>query len=197
MTTRAERRRDRRRKEIIEAARQIITNKGIAGLTIQDVTATADMAVGSFYTYFPSKEALLEAAVWEELQQLGDPTNPHIQQMPLEKRRYSQLLEVFRFVEEHRDLMQAVFGPRGSSEQFHRGIALIETRVAEGVRSTTDLPEPVIQWISPLLAGMLAGGIRYLLAHPETSAEEMTWRTISLLRPIAEHAPNANAEELK
>ena len=194
MTTRAERRRDRRRKEIIEAARQIITNKGIAGLTVQDVTATADMAVGSFYTYFPSKEALLEAAVWEDLQQLGDPANPLVQELPPEQRRYVQLLQVFKFVEAHRDLMQAVFGPRGLPEHFDRAITLIEQRTAEGLRRTTALPEEVVEWVTPLLAGMIAGGIRYLLAHPEASAEETTAHTLSLLRPIAEQIPTANRE---
>jgi len=194
MTTRAQRRRDRRRNELIEAARQIVADKGLGGLTVQDVTETADMAVGSFYTYFPSKEALLEAAIWEDLQQLGDPANPRVQEMSLEQRRCTQLLEVFQFVEAQRNLMQAVFGPGGSPDEFERGIALIEARTAEGLRRTTALPEEAIQWITPLLAGMIAGGIRYLLAHPEATAEEMTARTLSLLRPIAESIPESNVE---
>ena len=195
MITRAQRRRDRRRQQIIDAARQIIASKGLAGLTVQDVTETADMAVGSFYTYFPSKEALLEAAIWEDLQKLGDPANPRVQDMPLEQRRYIQLLEVFHFVEDHRDLMAAVFGPDGPSEQFQRGLALIETRTAEGLRRTTALPETIIEWVTPLLAGMIAGGVRYLLAHPEVSAEDMTLHTLSLLRPIADQMPDAANRE--
>ncbi len=195
MATRAQRRRDRRRQQLIEAARQIIAGKGLAGLTVQDVTETADMAVGSFYTYFPSKEALLEAAIWEDLQQLGAPDNPLVQDMPPEQRRYAQLLEVFRFVEAHRDLMQAVFGPGGAPEEFERGITLIEMRTAEGLRRTTALPDDVIEWVTALLAGMIAGGIRYLLAHPETTAEDMTLHTLSLLRPIADQMPDAANRE--
>jgi len=189
ITSRSERRRSRRRQEIIDAARQIIAEKGLAGLTVQDVTETADMAVGSFYTYFPSKEALIEAAVWEDLQRLGAPDNPLVQGMAIETRRQAQLLQVFKFVEDHRDLMAAVFGPGGAPEQFERALSLIETRTAEGLRRTTQLPEDAIQWITPLLGGLIAGGIRYLLANPEASAEELTLRTLSLLRPIADQIP--------
>ncbi len=188
-STRSERRRSRRRQEIIDAARQIIAKKGLSGLTVQDVTEVADMAVGSFYTYFPSKEALIEAAIWEDLQRLGAPDNPLVQGMSIEVRRQAQLFQVFKFVEDQRDLMAAVFGPGGSPEQFERALSLIETRTAEGLRRTTLLPEDAIQWITPLLGGLVAGGIRYLLANPEASAEEMTVRTLSLLRPIAEQIP--------
>ena len=190
--SRSERRRHRRRQEIIDAARQIIAKKSLAGLTVQDVTETADMAVGSFYTYFPSKEALLEAVIWEDLQQLGDPDNPLVQGMPAEQRRQLQLLQVYQFVENQRALMRAVFGPGGSPEQFERGMRLIEERTAAGIRRTTELPEEAIQWIAPLLGGVIAGGIRYLLAHPEVSAQEMAARTISLLRPIASQMPDTN-----
>jgi AcrR family transcriptional regulator len=192
--SRSERRRSRRRQEIIDAARQIIVQKGLSNLTIQDVTEAADMAVGSFYTYFPSKEALLEAAIWEDLQRLGNPDNPLVQGMPADERRQAQLFQVFKFVVDHRDLMEAVFGPGSSPGQFERALTLIESRTAEGLRRTTALPEEAIEWITPLLGGLIAGGIRYLLANPETSAEEMTLRTISLLRPIAEQIPTADEE---
>ena len=194
-TSRSERRRNRQRQRLIDAARQIIARKGLSGLTVQDVTEEADMAVGSFYTYFPSKEALLEAAIWEDLQRLGNPDNPLVQGMAPEARRQMQLFQTFKFVEEHRDLMSAVFGPGGSIEQYERALTLIEKRTEEGLRFSTDLPDEAIRWITPLLAGLLAGGIRYLLAHPEATAEEMTLRTMSLLRPMTEQIAPANAEE--
>lgn len=194
-TPRTIRRRERRRQQLIDAARQIITAKGIAALTVQDVTEAADMAVGSFYTYFPSKEALLEAAIWEPLQQLGDPDDPALQALPLAERRQRQLQRTFAFVETHRDLMAAVFGPGGLPEQFDRGMDLLESRIAAGLERTTSLPSEVIAWIAPLVGGMIAGGIRYLLAHPEVSAAEMTQRTALVLRPLEQYlAPGASSE---
>ncbi len=189
LTTRSQRRRSRRRQRLVDAARAIIARKGLAHLTIQDVTEEADMAVGSFYTYFPNKEALIEAAIWEDLQKLGDPKRPELENLSDEERHRLQLLQAFQFVEEHRALFQAVFGPSHVPEHYERALSLLEDRVAEGLRINSRLPEEAIDWIAPLVGGVIAGGIRYLLTHPEVSAEEMAARTTSLLRPLSEQLP--------
>ncbi len=189
ITSRSERRRHRRRQRLIDAARTIIAQKGLVSLTVQDVTEEADMAVGSFYTYFPNKQALIEAAIWEDLQKLGDPRRPELENLSDEERHRQQLLQAFQFVEEHRALFQAVFGPRHAPEHYERALSLLESRVAEGLRINAQLPEEAIAWIAPLVGGLIAGGIRYLLTHPEVSAEEMAARTTSLLRPLSEQLP--------
>ncbi len=188
---RIQRRRSRRRQRLIEAARRIIIEKGLANFTIQDVTEAADMAVGSFYTYFPNKDALIEAAIWEDLQALGDPNRPELAGLDPEERRRQQLLQAFQFIETHRDLFGAVFGPNHIPEHFERGMDLLEQRVAEGLRTHPQLPPQLIQWVSPLIAGMIAGAIRYLLRHPDVSAETMTYRMLALLRPLSDqiHTP--------
>ncbi|HHB89752.1 MAG TPA: TetR/AcrR family transcriptional regulator [Anaerolineae bacterium] len=188
-STRSERRRSRRRQRLVDAAREIIARKGLAGLTVQDVTEEADMAVGSFYTYFPNKEALIEAAIWEDLQQLGNPHRPELKGLTLDQRLHAQLMQLFRFVEQHRALFQAVFGPRHAAEHYERALDLLETRVADGLRLNTELPEKAIAWIAPLLGGLIAGAIRYLLRHPDVDAQEMAARTAALIRPISEHIP--------
>ena len=188
-STRSQRRRSRRRQRLVDAAREIIARKGLAGLTVQDVTEEADMAVGSFYTYFPNKEALIEAAIWEDLQQLGNPQRPELAGLTPDQRLQAQLMQLFQFVEQHRALFQAVFGPRHAPEHYERALDLLETRVADGLRLNTGLPEEAIAWIAPLLAGLIGGGIRYLLAHPEVSAEEMAFRTTILIRPLSEQIP--------
>ncbi len=185
--SRSERRRRRRRQELIAAAQQIVAQKGIAGLTVLEVTEVADMAVGSFYTYFPSKEALLEAAIWEDLQRLGDPDDLEARGLPLKQIHYIRLLQVFQFFESHRGLMQAVFGPNGSPEQFYRGIRLMERRIKASLQESLSLPDEVAEWMAVLLGGMTAGGIRYLLENPQVSAEEMTQRVLMLLRPLGDY----------
>ena len=185
-SSRHQRRRSRRRQRLIDAARTIIARKGLSGLTVQDVTEEADMAVGSFYTYFPNKEALIEAAIWEDLQALGDPERPELEAMSPEERMLAQLLQAFQFVEAHRDLFQAVFGPQHVPEHYERGLDLLQQRVAQGMARNSDLPAEVIDWIAPLISGLIAGGIRYLLLHPEISAEIMAARTASLLRPLSQ-----------
>ena len=69
-TTRVERQRLRTRRLLLDAGRTLIAAKGVAGLRIQDITEEADVALGSFYNYFQSKEELLEAVITESLSDL-------------------------------------------------------------------------------------------------------------------------------
>ncbi len=52
-----------RRAEIIETARQLFQDKGYERTTMQDVMDTLEIAKGTIYHYFASKEELLEAVV--------------------------------------------------------------------------------------------------------------------------------------
>ena len=64
-------RRDRRKAEarqrLLIAAHRLIAENGVSDLRIGDVTDRADLGFGTFYTYFPSKDALIEAVVAEVL----------------------------------------------------------------------------------------------------------------------------------
>ena len=48
-----------RHAQLMAAATEIIATKGLSGLTMQAVAELVDCAVGTIYTYFPSKTALL------------------------------------------------------------------------------------------------------------------------------------------
>jgi len=71
-TSRRDRRKELTRARIIAAARALITEKGVAGLRIGEITEHADVALGSFYNYFSSKEELVEAVVSEILAALAE-----------------------------------------------------------------------------------------------------------------------------
>ncbi|WP_198511718.1 TetR family transcriptional regulator, partial [Bacillus subtilis] len=49
------------RQHIIDVARAIITHKGYSAVGISEIVKAADIPKGSFYYYFPSKEAFAEA----------------------------------------------------------------------------------------------------------------------------------------
>lgn len=69
--TRADRQRQRTRRQLLDAGRALIAAKGVAGLRIQEITEQADVALGSFYNYFDSKDVFLEAVITESLSQLA------------------------------------------------------------------------------------------------------------------------------
>lgn len=54
-----ERKRDRTRKALLEAAADLFERQGYDGTTIADLAAAADIGTRTFFSYFPSKEALL------------------------------------------------------------------------------------------------------------------------------------------
>ncbi|WP_320671849.1 TetR/AcrR family transcriptional regulator [Patulibacter defluvii] len=70
-TSRSDRRRERTRGRLVVAGRELIAEKGVAGLRISEITEAADVALGSFYNHFKSKEELVEAIVSESLEALA------------------------------------------------------------------------------------------------------------------------------
>lgn len=67
--TRVERRKARTRAGLLAAARQLFAAHGMEHTTIAQIAEHADIAIGSFYNYFRTKEELLDALLEEELSQ--------------------------------------------------------------------------------------------------------------------------------
>src|SRR5271166_5875360 len=67
--TRVERRKARTRAGLLAAARQLFAARGLEHTTIAQIAEHADIAIGSFYNYFRTKEELLDALLEEELSQ--------------------------------------------------------------------------------------------------------------------------------
>lgn len=57
--SRRERQKANRRRRIYEAAIELFAQKGFDETTVQEITDRADVGKGTFFNYFPSKEAIL------------------------------------------------------------------------------------------------------------------------------------------
>jgi AcrR family transcriptional regulator len=69
---RGSRRRLRTRAQLIDAARRLIAEQGgIDAVPIGEITEAADVAIGSFYNHFASREALFEAVLSDTLEAHG------------------------------------------------------------------------------------------------------------------------------
>jgi AcrR family transcriptional regulator len=62
-TTRRERKKARTRKGLLDVALRLIAERGIYGTRVEDITERSDLGKGAFYSYFPSKNALIAALV--------------------------------------------------------------------------------------------------------------------------------------
>jgi AcrR family transcriptional regulator len=84
MMARVSKQHEIRRDEILDAAQRLIYSKGYERMTIQDILDDLQIAKGTFYHYFGSKQALLEALIERILDQAeaflipitGDPALP-------------------------------------------------------------------------------------------------------------------------
>src|SRR5262245_26098618 len=57
--------RERTRLRLMRAALEVVARRGVVAATAQEVAAAAEVANGTFYNYFPTREALFEAlSVW-------------------------------------------------------------------------------------------------------------------------------------
>jgi AcrR family transcriptional regulator len=61
--SRSERRREDTRRRLMKATYEIISQRGLEGLVIQDITEVADVGYGSFYNHFESKDAVVAAVI--------------------------------------------------------------------------------------------------------------------------------------
>ena len=65
---RQQRRRDRSREEILDAARKVLLSKGLGGMTLDAVAREAGMSKAGLYYYFASKDALAFELVYAALE---------------------------------------------------------------------------------------------------------------------------------
>ncbi len=65
--TRRERKKEETRRKILETAFKLFVDQGFGSTTVDQITKAADIGKGTFYNYFPSKEA----ALYEFLEDIG------------------------------------------------------------------------------------------------------------------------------
>jgi AcrR family transcriptional regulator len=65
------RRRERTRTRLVEAAKTLFAREGVDNTRINEITEEADVGFGSFYNYFDSKEAIVEAVLTEMISAQG------------------------------------------------------------------------------------------------------------------------------
>lgn len=81
-------RRQRLRKALIDAGREVFCETHFITATIEDIVLRANLSRPTFYRYFPDKDAVLreilmvdveiQSAMWRKLSALGNPTNKQL-----------------------------------------------------------------------------------------------------------------------
>jgi AcrR family transcriptional regulator len=100
---------ERTLRKILDAAREEFGERGFSDSSIVGITQRAGVALGTFYTYFESKEALFQALVRDMSAQVRDKVGPALigGRDGLDGERLA--LEAFlRFARDHRDIYRII-----------------------------------------------------------------------------------------
>ncbi len=142
--SRTARRQAKTRADLIRAAREIIAERGLEGLRVNDVTERADVAFGTFYNQFKTKDDIVEAVVAETIVGLAnsiadspaftDPAQAHV----------ASTLAIVRIAYEDPGLARLLVNLSQAEARFERIIrpqaeAMLQRGVAEGVFAIEDL----------------------------------------------------------
>lgn len=68
---RQQRRRERTRARLIEAARALMAERGVEVVGISEITDAADLGAGTFYNYFSSRDEIVEAVAEAAVESVG------------------------------------------------------------------------------------------------------------------------------
>jgi AcrR family transcriptional regulator len=94
---------------ILDAAAGEFAEKGFHDASISQITHRAGVALGSFYTYFDSKEAVFKALVSDMSAQVRDHVAPHIAAAPDQlAAEQAGLLHFLAFARQHKEVYRII-----------------------------------------------------------------------------------------
>jgi AcrR family transcriptional regulator len=100
---------ERTLRKILDAAREEFGERGFSESSIVGITQRAGVALGTFYTYFDSKEVLFQALVRDMSAQVRDHVAPVLRESADTLDGERRALESFlRFAREHRDVYRII-----------------------------------------------------------------------------------------
>jgi AcrR family transcriptional regulator len=120
-TNRLQRRREQTAAELLEAARRVLGAKGYHGTKIVDIARAAGVGVGTFYLYYPTKEAIFTELVEDSVRRLKveiDAVRARVEDPAQRSRQTSETF--FHFAQENRELFRIVFGHGASFNDIVR-----------------------------------------------------------------------------
>ncbi len=182
---------ERTLRKILDAARDEFGERGFSESSIVGITQRAGVALGTFYTYFDSKEALFQALVRDMSAQVRDHVAPALRGSADTLDGERGALESFLwFAREHRDVYRIIdeaefVDPRAYREHYDTTATRIAARLIAG-RDKGDIAAQYSDEELEILAWALMGanvflGLRFAV-WASTDPKQVADATNKLLR---------------
>lgn len=172
---------------ILDAAAVEFGEKGFHEGSVSGITRRAGVALGSFYTYFDSKDAVFRALVRDMSDQVRDHVAPAIRQAPHQiAAERAGLLEFLRFVRTHKEIYRIIDEAEFvDPESFRAHYATTADRIAKRLAAAGERGEMRSGLGEPhawAVMGMnVFLGLRYGVWDAETAPEEVADTIADLL----------------
>lgn len=182
---------ERTMRKILDAAREEFGERGFAESSIVGITQRAGVALGTFYTYFESKEGLFQALVRDMSAQVRDTVGPVLGEGKdgLDSERLA-LAAFLKFAREHRDIYRIIDESEFVQPEVYREhYETTATRIAARLGTARDKGEiggsfsdgelDILAW--GMMGANVFLGLRFAVwdgANPEKVADAMSrvWR---------------------
>lgn len=175
---RLQRRREQTARTLLDAARTVLANKGYHATKIVDIARAARVGVGTFYLYYPTKEALFLELVEDAVGQLKsqlDEVRAAVTD-PIEQAR-TRTLTFFRFASDNRELFRIVFGHGASFHDVVRRcqdsfVNDMRESLAHGMASGAFRPSDASVWAQAMI-GMSLQVVSWWIEQESVPIEEV------------------------
>jgi AcrR family transcriptional regulator len=179
-----------KRRAILDAALRVFAEHGIAGTPTRAISKAAGVAEGSLFTYFKTKDELLNDLYLELRQEFSRhlPDFPHAEDTR-DRLRYmwNKYLELGA---EHPARLKVLAQLRVSGKLFRENetppLALVEIiRIAREVSAGTELEKVPTEYLVLMVRAQLEITVEFINAHPEAAEAcrelgfQMLWRGLT------------------
>ncbi len=195
--SRHERRRQQTRRLLVQAAIDLVLEKGYDAISIQDITDRADLGRGTFYIHFKDKEDIVWSAIQDLILEMEQQAHRQFGERPPAQVEYYGLLNIFQHSQKNRDLYRVVFGSKGSASLTGRVQDLLAKILITDIRqrrgSEAARREVPDEFLAQMMTGLVTRLVIWWLETPnEYSAEQMAAMTYLA---VYRQAPPAAGEQ--
>jgi len=182
---RMSRRRARTRAELLVAARQVFATHGYHDASIAQITAAADVGVGTFYLHFRDKDEVFSILLDEGFKELREQVTKALEQQSGEVTLTPVIRAIFQQAYAQRDLFQIALSDGGQFRRTFRAQArLVESLslTLEAANARNLLTEYNVPLLARFITGIVTQGIVWWFEQDEPGPEAMTNQVVQLLR---------------
>lgn len=167
---RFERRKQRTREQLKQAAIALILEKGYDAVQVQDITDRADLGRGTFYIHFDDKEDVVWRAVRDDFDALDASLDTQFGKLPSPRYEYAVWLRMFEYAGVHRELFTALLAGSGAARLNERILLYFADRLETLIGEGQCLPQFKLppRFVAEFISGALIRMFNWWLNNPNS-----------------------------